>query len=174
VRSPTWDQSLGRVVAELKARDLYRSTLIIVSAKHGQSPIERQKLAMEPGGAGNATVTDPTTFIKVADPSVSSAVASFVNANDGSSPFVSGVHDGYDAALVWLQDQSKTNIDKAVEQLTNSASVAAMFANVLPPRMIFDANVKFRVDLAAICGDPTFGDPIAVARAPTSSSRTKG
>ncbi len=42
----------------LEARHLSESTLIIVSAKHGQSPIDRAKLAMESGGQGDATVTD--------------------------------------------------------------------------------------------------------------------
>ncbi len=35
------DDALGRIVARLKARGLYDSTLIIISAKHGQSPIDR-------------------------------------------------------------------------------------------------------------------------------------
>ena len=35
------DQALGRFEAELKAQHLDRSTLIIISAKHGQSPIDR-------------------------------------------------------------------------------------------------------------------------------------
>lgn len=34
------DESLGRIVAELKKQNLYDSTLIIVSSKHGQSPID--------------------------------------------------------------------------------------------------------------------------------------
>ena len=34
------DRSLGRIIAELKAQNLYDSTLIIVSSKHGQSPID--------------------------------------------------------------------------------------------------------------------------------------
>ena len=34
------DGALGQIVAELKARNVYDSTLIIVSAKHGQSPID--------------------------------------------------------------------------------------------------------------------------------------
>src|ERR1019366_2178618 len=37
------DQSIGRFVQALQAQDLYRSTLIIISAKHGQSPIDRGK-----------------------------------------------------------------------------------------------------------------------------------
>ncbi|MEY2879461.1 MAG: hypothetical protein RLZZ15_1841 [Verrucomicrobiota bacterium] len=34
------DDSLGRIVAELKKQNLYDSTLIILSSKHGQSPID--------------------------------------------------------------------------------------------------------------------------------------
>jgi hypothetical protein len=34
------DGSVGRVVAELKARKLYDSTMIVLTAKHGQSPID--------------------------------------------------------------------------------------------------------------------------------------
>jgi hypothetical protein len=154
------------MVSELKARGLYNSTLIIISAKHGQSPIDRSRLAMEPGGRGNATVTDPLGFINSVDPNVSSVLASFVNPNDGSSPFVDGFMMADDAALVWLQDQSKNNIDGVVAQLTNPANATAMFADVLPPGTIFDANVNFGHELAEIYGDPTSGDPIAAARAP--------
>jgi Type I phosphodiesterase / nucleotide pyrophosphatase len=37
------DQSIGRIVQELRAQNLYHTTLIIISAKHGQSPIDRTK-----------------------------------------------------------------------------------------------------------------------------------
>ncbi len=41
------DQALGRFEAELKARKLDQSTLIIISAKHGQSPIDvRDRVAI--------------------------------------------------------------------------------------------------------------------------------
>jgi arylsulfatase A-like enzyme len=160
------DASLGRMVAELRARHLYDSTLIIVSAKHGQSPIDRSKLAMEPGGSGNATVTDPLGFINAADPNVSNVFASFVNPNDGSSPVVDGWLMADDVGLVWLQDQSKSNVANVIEELTTPANAAAMFADVLPPGTIFNANVNFGPELARIYGDPTSSDPIAAARAP--------
>ena len=160
------DASLGRMVAELQARHLRRSTLIVVSAKHGQSPIDLGKLAMEPGGRGNTTVADPLPFINAADPNVSNVFAPFVNPNDGSSPVVDGFMMADDAALVWLQDQSKANVTGVEAQLANPANAAAMFADVLPPGTIFDANVNFGPELAAIYGDPTSGDPVAAARAP--------
>jgi hypothetical protein len=161
------DASLGRIVAALKARRLFESTLIVVSAKHGQSPVDPAKLAMEPGsGHGNQTVVDPLTFINAADPNVNAVFAPFVNPNDGSSPAVKGFMMADDAALVWLQDQSRSNVAAVVAQLTNPANAAAMFADVLPPGTIFDANVTFGAALAEIYGDPTSGDPIAAARAP--------
>ena len=34
------DNAIGSMAAELKTRGLYQSTLIVISAKHGQSPID--------------------------------------------------------------------------------------------------------------------------------------
>jgi len=50
--------------------------------------------------------------------------------------------------------------------LTNPANAVAMFANVLPPGTIFDANINYGSELAEIYGDPTSSDPVAAARAP--------
>ena len=69
--------------------------------------------------------------------------------------------------LLWLQDQSKSNVSNVIGQLTNPANATAMFADTLPPGTIFDANVNFGAELAAIYGDPTSGDPVAAARAPS-------
>ena len=150
-----------------RRRHLFESTLIIVSAKHGQSPIDLKKLAMEPGsGHGNQTVVDPVTFVNAADPNVNAVFAPFVNPNDGSSPVASGFLMEDDVGLLWLQDQSTANVAGVVAQLTTPANAAAMFANVLPPGTIFDANVSAGAELAQIYGDPTSGDPIAAARAP--------
>ena len=160
------DMSLGRMVSALEARGLLDSTLVIISAKHGQSPIDRAKLAMESGGNGNATVTDPIGSVYAADPNVNNVLASFVNPNDGSSPFVRGFLMTDDEGLLWLQDQSKFNVASVVAQLTNPANEAAMFANVLPPGTVFNANVNYGPELAEIYGDPTSSDPVAAARAP--------
>ena len=50
------DETLGRIVAELRSKGHYDSTLIIICAKHGQSPIDHSKL--HPIGNGQ-----PTTLI---------------------------------------------------------------------------------------------------------------
>jgi hypothetical protein len=54
------DQSLGKFVSELKSQGIYDSTLIIVGAKHGQSPIDLSKNHNIGGG-------EPTNTIGAAD-----------------------------------------------------------------------------------------------------------
>jgi len=160
------DLSLGQLVDALESHHLLDSTLIIVTAKHGQSPVDRTKLAMESGGLGNATVTDPLGFVNAADPQVDQVFASFVNPNDGSSPAIRGHLQTDDVGLLWLQDQSPTNIAGVVAELEDQTNRTAMFANVLPPGTIFDSNISHGPELAELYGDPTSDDPVAEARAP--------
>jgi hypothetical protein len=74
------DASLGKFVAELKKTGLYASTLIIVGAKHGQSPIDITKNHNIGGG-------QPTATLGAAD--------AFDISDDGS--------------LIWLTDSSLTD-----------------------------------------------------------------
>lgn len=160
------DASLGRMVSELRARHLLEHTLIVVSAKHGQSPIDRSRLAMEPGGRGNATVTDPLGYVNAVDANVDAVFASFVNPNSGNSPAVRGHLQTDDVGIVWLQDQSRANVAGVVAQLEDPAHRAAMFADALPAGTIFTTSVVAGDELADLFGDPTSGDPLAAARAP--------
>jgi Type I phosphodiesterase / nucleotide pyrophosphatase len=70
------DQTLGRIVSELKNQGIFDSTLIIIGAKHGQSPIDITKRV----GIGNG---QPATLIGPAE--------AFDISDDGS--------------LIWLTDQ---------------------------------------------------------------------
>jgi len=56
------DQSLGRFVAELKKEGIYDSTLIIVGAKHGQSPIDVTKRTGIGGGEPAKTIGSADAF----------------------------------------------------------------------------------------------------------------
>jgi hypothetical protein len=72
------DQSLRKMVSELKKEGLYDSTLIIISAKHGQSPIDISKRRGIGGGQPTATIgladafdiSDDGSLIWLADPSL--------------------------------------------------------------------------------------------------------
>jgi hypothetical protein len=76
------DQSIGKFVRELKAQGLSDSTLIIVSAKHGQSPIDGSKRHGIGGGQPAATIgsadafdiSDDGSLIWLTDPSLAPAV----------------------------------------------------------------------------------------------------
>ncbi|HZU84943.1 MAG TPA: alkaline phosphatase family protein, partial [Polyangiaceae bacterium] len=125
------DASLGRMVAELKARGLYRSTLIVVSAKHGQSPIDRARLHMEAGGNGTADVVDPLGFINGVDPDVDQVFSTFVNPNSGNSYAIAGHLQTDDVGIVWLQNQSPANVSGVVGALQANAGVIE--ASSLPP-----------------------------------------
>lgn len=56
------DQSLGLFVAELKKQGIYDSTLIIIGAKHGQSPIDITKRVGIGGGQPVATIGPADAF----------------------------------------------------------------------------------------------------------------
>ena len=75
------DGAIGQMLSELDSRRLRDSTLIIISAKHGQSPID-PKLVNKPGDV----------------------VTPLLNTNNIPTPQVTTD----DVALVWLQDQSQT------------------------------------------------------------------
>ncbi len=76
------DQSLGAMVSELKKQGLFDSTLIIISAKHGQSPIDLQKRVGIGGGQPQTTVgaaeafdiSDDGSLIWLTDPSLTAGV----------------------------------------------------------------------------------------------------
>jgi hypothetical protein len=76
------DQSIGRFVEELKSQRLFDSTLIIISAKHGQSPIDVTKRRAIGGGQPTATlgaadafdISDDGSLIWLTDPSLMPAV----------------------------------------------------------------------------------------------------
>lgn len=93
------DESLGKFVAELKNQGHYDSTLIIIAAKHGQSPIDVQKL--HPIGG-----PEPSTIIDETNPTADA----FDISDDGS--------------LIWLSDPSLTA--SVVANLSKPGNQAAL------------------------------------------------
>jgi type I phosphodiesterase/nucleotide pyrophosphatase len=76
------DQQLGRMVLELRNQGILHSTLIIVGAKHGQSPIDVTKRVGIGGGEPAATIgpadvfdiSDDGSLIWLSDPELTSSV----------------------------------------------------------------------------------------------------
>jgi hypothetical protein len=73
------DREIGKIVSELKKRDLFDSTLIVISAKHGESAID-------------------VTKRRILDMTLPAQVIGSVLAYDQSD----------DGSLIWLKDQSQT------------------------------------------------------------------
>jgi hypothetical protein len=93
------DQSIGKVVSALKARGLFDSTLVIVSAKHGQSPMDRSK-------------------VKIIDDSLIPGLV-----NKLQSGLVALAYADGDVMSIWLTDQSQ--MEKVGEFLSQPANQSA-------------------------------------------------
>ena len=95
------DHTLRSIVSELKKEGHYDSTLIIISAKHGQSPIERSKNVNIPGPGilGPNALGGPGAVL--------GALEAFDISDDGS--------------LIWLADQEELNA--AVNLLTQNEAL---------------------------------------------------
>jgi arylsulfatase A-like enzyme len=157
------DASIGRMVKELIAKGLLDKTLIIVSAKHGQSPIDFSQLQMKSAAtqAPDHTVVDPGSVI---DAPVDVKQSTFMNPNSGSTYAQSGHLQTDDVGIVWLQPNGRSDLNSAVTSLLNNA--AKIHANVLQPGSIFNSNITSGDALSDIFGDPTVPGSIAPARAP--------
>jgi hypothetical protein len=160
------DAALSKMVTELTNKGLLNSTLIIISAKHGQSPIDKSTLQMETGGSGTTFTTDPIVPINTVDPNVDGVWSSFTNPNSGNQYAVHGHFQTDDVGILWLQDNQATNTPLVTTALNNVA--ATIHANTLPSGTIFTTSITSGSALTAIFGDPTSTtDPVAAARAPS-------
>jgi len=113
------DQALGKMIQALKAQGLYESTLIIVSAKHGQSPINPVKVN-KPGHFADLVAALPDGGTNPAALVIASAAA----CSTGPCGFV----QDDDIALLWLPDQSQT---PAVAAYLNANANALFIDEVL-------------------------------------------
>jgi hypothetical protein len=96
------DDALWQFINALKKAGLSDSTLIIVTAKHGQSPINYAKLT-KPGHFADLVCT-------VSDCSTSEPAQIITNAGNNCPEGPCGYVQDDDIALIWLPDQSKTKL----------------------------------------------------------------
>ena len=99
------DQSLGAMIAALNARGLADSTLVIISAKHGNSPI------------------DPATFVKVAP----SAITGIVNSVQTGLLAQLSADTG---PLIWLTPAGRLQTDQIVAAFNNSITTGGNPAHI--------------------------------------------
>jgi hypothetical protein len=126
------DAAIGKFVAELKRRGLYNETAIIITAKHGQSPIDPKRVLRIP--ADNASDNPPSAIVSPSGvgPGLPAAQA-----------------DEDDISLLWLTDNSAAGTLAAVASLeANAATIGANGGEIYYGR---DLSLFFHNPL-----DPTF------------------
>ena len=113
------DEALAKMVQALKRAGIYHSTLFIVTAKHGQSPINPIKTS-KPGHFADLVAALPDAATNPA----AIAIANAANCSTGPCGFV----QDDDIALIWLQDQSQT---QAVAVYLNANAKALFIEEVM-------------------------------------------
>jgi hypothetical protein len=106
------DASIGAFVKELKAQGLYNSTLIVITAKHGQSPIDPSRyVSQEINGTSPATLLSNAGYIPASEST---------NTPGGIGP----TED--DVSLLWLTNSSDTLASVGILEANASATGIAL------------------------------------------------
>jgi hypothetical protein len=117
------DGAIGLMVNALKQRGLYNSTAIVISAKHGQSPIDPARVLRiphdVPADNSPAGVLDPATVAQALEDDVS---------------------------LIWLTDNSKAATEAAVAQLQANANIIGLDGG----EVFYGPNLALRFNSPAI------------------------
>jgi Type I phosphodiesterase / nucleotide pyrophosphatase len=92
------DTAIGQMVAELKKRGLYQSTLIIISAKHGQSPIDSAQYLGISTKSNDPITTSPADILD--------SLLPLSERPSNSPPGIGPTQD--DISLLWLSDSTQT------------------------------------------------------------------
>ncbi|HEF4772269.1 alkaline phosphatase family protein [Burkholderia multivorans] len=142
------DDAIGRIVGALKQHNLYTSTAVIVTAKHGQSPTDRTKLVKH--GDTLTKLLEANGYLDP-DGNFGQNNTKTGNLNDGSGLVGTGFVQTDDVGLIWLRDRSQRT---AVVQTLN----ANLGCNA--PGICADgpqAYVLYGAALAERFGDPANG-----------------
>jgi predicted AlkP superfamily pyrophosphatase or phosphodiesterase len=91
------DMMIGKMVAQLKGRGLLSSTLVIISAKHGQSPIDSARYLGISTFSGDPITTSPATILEQLLPFSESP----------ANPTGIGPTED-DVSLIWLKNSADT------------------------------------------------------------------
>lgn len=142
------DTSVGKIVAELKAKNLYSSTMIVITAKHGQSPSDMTMLVKN--GDTLTALLEANNYL---DPTGNFGQFNTAtgNLNDGSGLVGTGMVQTDDVGLIWLRDQTQTAAVVATLQANNGCIGTGICANNAQAYILSGAA------LAAKFGDPALG-----------------
>jgi len=121
------DASLAEMVQALKANGLWESTLVIVTAKHAQSPIDPARYFAIPGPSGNNGQSPATLLANLLPMSESPANPNGIGPTED------------DVSLIWLADSSNTL--SAVATLEANADEAGIGQIFYGPTLALNYNL---------------------------------
>jgi len=124
------DAALWQFINALKNAGIYDQTLIIVTSKHGQSPINKAKL-LKPGHFADLVCT-------VSNCATTEGASIITNAGNNCPEGPCGWVQDDDIGLIWLPDQSKT---KLVADYLNQNAPALFIDEVMSGE---ELKLKFR------------------------------
>ncbi len=131
------DDAIGEMVTKIKDRGLYEQTLIIITAKHGQSPIDPNRYSAVPGKTNNGE--SPATLL---------AGAGYIPLSESPlNPTGIGSTED-DVSLLWLNNASNTL--PAVQLIESNASTVGLGQIYYGPTLALNYNKP---------GLPPSGDP---------------
>ena len=96
------DDSIGRMVDDLKDTGRYDSTLIVITAKHGQAPIDPNRFSPIPGHSGTNGTTPSTLLANLLPFSESPLNPTGIGPTED------------DVSLLWLSDSNQTKAAVAI------------------------------------------------------------
>ena len=129
------DASIGEMVTALRNTGNFEDTLIVITAKHGQSPIDPNRYSAHPGKTGNGTT--PATLLADLLPLSESPL----------NPVGIGATED-DVSLLWLKNPSDTA--SAVATLEKNAAAVGLGQIYYGPTVALNYNRP---------GLPPYGDP---------------
>jgi hypothetical protein len=110
------DSAIGSMVSEIRKQNLLASTLIVITSKHGQSPIDPKRFFPIPGSSTN--LTSPATLLEDLLPASESP----------SNPNGIGPTED-DISLLWLANSANTAMGVArLEANETAAGIGEIFA----------------------------------------------
>jgi hypothetical protein len=138
------DTAIGEMVAHLKKQGQFDSTLIVITAKHGQSPIDPNRYFPIPGPSGNNGTTPANLLVDLLPFSESPANSTGIGPTED------------DISLLWLKDSSKTA--SAVATLEKNATAAGISQILWGPAL----RLMFNNPALPPHGDPRTPDIVVV------------
>ena len=115
------DAAIGEIVAALKAAGIYNNTLVIITAKHGDSPIDPTRYV------ANGTNTPATLLGNMIPPSESPLTPGGIGATED------------DVSVLWLK--KGVSVTAAVDLLENNAAAIGMGEIYYGPSLALNYNV---------------------------------